>query len=183
MRTRRARGISPSSSSLADSAASELWGAEQGAWVEKLGRERENLLSALAWCGGSGDRAVRGLRLVTKLQLYWLPSGMLELGYRLTTEALSRPAAQARYVERCGALYAASQLAYFLGQFRENSMHAEQSLAIAREIGDDSARVDALLMSGYGADELRDRGAALMHFEAALALARRMETGGACRTR
>jgi predicted ATPase/class 3 adenylate cyclase len=159
---------------LADRAASELWGAEQGAWVEKLGRERENLLSALAWCGDSGERAVQGLRLVTKLQLYWLPSGMLELGYRLTTEALSRPAAQTLTVERCGALYAASQLAYFLGQFRENAMHAEQSLSIAREIGDDKRAVDALLMLGYGADELGDRGAALGHFEAALALARRI---------
>jgi len=159
---------------LADRAASELWGTQQGAWVEKLSRERENLLSALAWCSDSAERAVQGLRLVAKLQLYWLPSGMLELGYRLTTAALARPAAQAPTVERCGALYAASQLAYFLGQFHENAMHAEQSLAIAREIGDDRRAVDALLMSGYGADELDDRGDALMHFEAALALARRI---------
>jgi predicted ATPase/class 3 adenylate cyclase len=159
---------------LADRAAAELWGAQQGAWVEKLGRERENLLSALEWCGDGSERAVQGLRLVTKLQLYWLPSGMLELGYRLTSEALSRPAAQARTVERCGALYAASQLAYFLGQFRENAMHAEQSLAIAREIGDHKRALDALLMWGYAADEMGDRGAALVHFEAATALARRI---------
>jgi tetratricopeptide (TPR) repeat protein len=160
---------------LAERAASELWGTEQGAWVAKLGRERENLLSALAWCGESDKRAVHGLRLVAKLQLYWLPSGMLELGYRVTMAALEHHAAQASTVERCTALYAASQLAYFLGRFADTAKHGEQSVAIARELGDDKRALDALLMSGYGADELGDRASALERYLAAIALARRIE--------
>jgi predicted ATPase/class 3 adenylate cyclase len=157
---------------LAERAASELWGTEQRKWIETLDRERENLLSALAWCGDRTERAEQSLRFVTKLQLYWLPSGMLEVGYRVTTEALAKTAAQAPTGDRCGALYAASQLAYFLGQFRDTALHAEQSLEIAREIGDDGRALDALLMMGYAEDELGDRGAAFVNYEAAIALAR-----------
>jgi predicted ATPase len=157
---------------LAERAALELWGVRQGEWVERLGRERENLLSALAWCGTAPERASEGLRLVAKLQLYWLPGGMLELGYRLTTEALDRPGAQPHTAERCGAAYAASQLAYFLGRFSDTTRYAEHSLAIARTIGDDKRALDAMLMAGYAADESGERAAALARFEAAIALAR-----------
>jgi tetratricopeptide (TPR) repeat protein len=99
---------------------------------------------------------------------------MLELGYRLTTEALSHPEVQTPAVDRCGALYAASQLAYFRGRFSNTAIHAEQSLAIAREIGDEKRALDALLMLGYARDELGDRDSACVHFEDAVALARRI---------
>jgi tetratricopeptide (TPR) repeat protein len=112
------------------------------------------------------------MRLVAKLQLYWLPSGMLELGYRLTMEALARPGAEAPTVERCAALYAASQLAYFLGRFSDTAKHAEQSMAIARKIGNDTRALDALLFLGYATDESGDASSALSHYEAAVALAR-----------
>jgi predicted ATPase/class 3 adenylate cyclase len=160
---------------LAEEAAAGLWGARQGEWVERLGRVRGNLLAALAWCGTAPERASDGLRLVGKLQLYWLPSGMLELGYRLTTEALERAAAQARATERCGAAYAASQLAYFRGRFADTARHAAHSLEIARAIGDDKRALDAMLMQGYAADELGERAGALASFEAAAALARRID--------
>src|SRR5262252_8653463 len=96
---------------------------------------------------------------------------MLELGYRLTTEALARSAAQASTLDRCGALYAASHLAYFLGQGPDAAMHAEQSLKIAREIGDDKRALDALLLLGHAEGNYEH---ALMHYEAAIVLARRI---------
>jgi predicted ATPase/class 3 adenylate cyclase len=157
---------------LAEQAAPELWGTTQGAWVARLNRERENLLAALAWCHDDETRAISGLRLVAQLQLFWLPSGLLELGYRVTLEALAQSGVEAPTGYRCDALYAASQLAYFLGRFPESATHSAQSYAIAREVGTERQALDALLMMGYAADELGDRNAALGHYEAAVALAR-----------
>jgi predicted ATPase/class 3 adenylate cyclase len=159
---------------LAEQASRELWGTDQEAWVKRLDGERENILAAHAWCDDDGERSALGLRLMAKLQLYWLPSGLLELGYRITQEALARHGAGASTEDRCATLYAASQLAYFLGRFRETATHGEQSLAIARETGNDKRALDALLMLGYAADELGDGGSALSRYEASIALAREM---------
>ena len=157
---------------LAERAAPELWGAEQGTWVARLELERKNLLAAHAWCDHPGDTAAQGLRLVNHLQLFWLPSGLLELGYRLTLEALARAGAQEHNKGRCDALYAASQLAYFMLRFQDAQAYAEQSLEIARETGNQVRVADVLLMLGYAADELKQPADALAHFENSIALAR-----------
>jgi non-specific serine/threonine protein kinase len=159
---------------LAERASKELWGANQGNWVARLDLERENLLAAHAWCDRASAGAEQGLRLTNKLQLYWLPSGLTDLGYRLTLEALARPGALERNEVRCGALYAASQLAYFMGRFRDTRKHGEESLSIAREIGDRLRAVDALLMLGYAADELKQPALALTRYEESIALAREL---------
>jgi len=159
---------------LAERASAELWGADQGEWVSRLDLERENFFAALGWCGYSGETAAQGLRLVGKLQLYWMPSGQLELGYRLTLQALARSAIAAPTEDRCSALYAASQLAYFLGRFEDVQTYGERSEAAARAIGSPARAADALLMLGYAADELERHDVALPHFEASIALARQL---------
>ena len=163
---------------LAERASGELWGAEQGAWVSRLDLERENFFAALAWCGRTAETAGAGPRLVSKLQLYWMPSGQLELGYRLTLEALASSGTRAPTEDRCDAFYAASQLAYFLGRFHDVQTHAEHSVTAARAIGDLKRAADAMLMLGYAADELRQHTVALQHFEASIALARQMGNQG-----
>lgn len=157
---------------LAERAAPELWGAEQAAWVSRLDLELENLLAAHAWCDGDRERAANGLRLLYKLQLYWFPSGQIQLGYRLTLEALARPEAQAHNAARCGTLYAASQIAYFMRRFEDVQEHGLESLSIAREVGNKALAADILLMLGYAADELKQRDVALSQFEESIALAR-----------
>jgi predicted ATPase/class 3 adenylate cyclase len=134
-------------------AAPALWGPEQGAWIARLDQERENLLLAHHWSDRAPDGARDGLLLVTKLQLYWMPGGLLEPGYRMTLEALDRAGAQARDEARCGALYAASQLAFFLGRLDAALAHGADSLSIARALGLEHRAIDALLMMGCATED------------------------------
>jgi non-specific serine/threonine protein kinase len=159
---------------LAARAAKELWGVNQGDWVVKLDTERENVLAAHAWCDRASGGGEKGLLLVSKLQLYWLPSGSIQLGYRITLEALARPGAQKRDEARVGALYAASQLAFFMGRFQDTQTHGQESLMIAREIGDDLRAVDVLLMLGYAADNLEQRALAREYYAESIDLARKL---------
>ena len=138
---------------LARRAAPALWGAEQGAWVARLDRERENLLVAHRWCDSAADGSTQGLALVRGLQLYWMPGGLLDLGYRLTLEALGRPGAEAAGEARCVTLYAACQLAYFLGRVDAAFEHGAASLALADALGFESRAIDALLMMAHSADD------------------------------
>ena len=159
---------------LARRSAPALWGAEQGAWVARLDRERENLLVAHRWCDRAADGSSQGLALLTGLQLYWMPGGLLDLGYRLTLEALDRPGAGAPSEARCGALYAAAQLAYFLARPDAAFEHGTASLAVADALGFENRAIDALLMMAYSADDAGRGDDALCLYERSVERSRRL---------
>jgi len=159
---------------LATTAHDELWGKDQGKWLARLDLERENFLTSHAWCEQAPDGAAQDLRLADHLQLYWLPRGLIELGYRVTLETIARPGAQARDYLRAGALYAAAQLAYFMGAYADSRRHGEEALAIAIEIGKIGRATATHLILGYACEALADRAAARTNFEASATLARRM---------
>jgi len=152
----------------------QLWGKEQAAGLARVDLERENLLAAHGWCDRAPDGAAKGLRLVDALQLYWLPRGLIELGYRVTIEAAARPAAQSRDDLRAGALYAASQLAYFMGDFDRSKQHGLEALAIAEEVANPGRAAAARQIVGHACQALGELAAAREHFEASVALARAM---------
>ncbi|MEO8676199.1 MAG: adenylate/guanylate cyclase domain-containing protein [Casimicrobiaceae bacterium] len=163
---------------LAEKVQPELWGPDQGVWLARLDLERENFLSAHAWCERAENGAERGLRLVFALQLYWLPRGLIELGYRVTIEALARPGAQARDLDRSGALYAAGQLAFFMGAYVQSKDHTEVCLAIAHEHGVKAREAAAHLMLGYAHEALGESAPARANFEASATLARELRDKG-----
>jgi tetratricopeptide (TPR) repeat protein len=159
--------------SLAERARPELVGPKQGEWLARLDLERENLLAAHAWCDRGPDGAELDLKLVYLLRPYWLNRGLLGLGLQVTLEALAR-ASKARTLARCRGLFDAGQLASFMGRYREAQQHLEESLAIAREIGD-RRRIAVVLQPlalAYGG--LGDQGAALRCAEEALACAQQL---------
>jgi predicted ATPase/tRNA A-37 threonylcarbamoyl transferase component Bud32 len=160
---------------LAENAERMIFGPEQGAVFARLDRERENLLSAHRWCDHDEGFAQDGLRLVYAMQRYWLPRGLLDLGRQTTLEALRRPGAQERSVLRCRALFAVGQLCYFMGRYEESEGHLEQSLSIAREIGEGARIATVLILLGNAFHGKRDLVAAREHLEEALALAREGE--------
>ena len=121
---------------FAEQARPQLAGPRQAEWLAHLDAERENILAAHASCSSERQGAEAGLRLAYLLRPYWLNRGLLGLGYRFTIEALGRSGAAERGVARCSGLFDAGQLSCFMGRYREGQEYLEQSLAIAREFGD-----------------------------------------------
>jgi len=156
---------------LAEHARPELVGPQQGAWLARLDLERENVLSAHSWAPNLAGHDDKGLRLVCSLRHYWISRGLLALGQRLITEALARPGARERTIVRAGALFDAGQLGCVMGRYAEAQPHLEESLAIAREIGD--KRMVAAVLQPLGVASLgRGKAAsAREYFEEALELA------------
>lgn len=159
---------------LAERARPELAGPEQGAWLARLDLERENLLSAHAWAGRTEGGAALGLRLVWALKPYWLNRGFLGLAQRMTVDALARPGADERNRARCWGLIDAGWISVLMGSYAEARGHLEESLAIAREIGDKWSIAATLQPLGMACLGQGDMAAARVHLQEALAMAREL---------
>jgi tetratricopeptide (TPR) repeat protein len=75
----------------------------------------------------------------------------MELGHRLTVEALARTGAEVRNHLRCKGLFDAGQLRYHMGQYAGARESLEESLAIARELADKRAVAAVLQPLGMAA--------------------------------
>jgi predicted ATPase len=159
---------------LAEEADPALFGPEQGEWQSRLDLERENFLSAHAWCDRAGDGPGLGLRLVYALRNYWWSRGLEGLGRSLTKAALVRAGAERSDLFRCRALAAAGQHGYYTGYYDEAQAYLDESLLIAREIGDRERIAIALTLLGHVAIGQGNPDVARVHYTGALALAREL---------
>lgn len=157
---------------LAEAEQPQLFGAQLAERLDRLDRERENLMSAHAWCDHADDGAEFGLRLLFTIRRYCLYRGLLGLGYRVGVEAVRRPGAQARNLARCRGLFSAGQLCCFMGRYAEALGFLEESLAIARELDDQERIARALQPLSMAAAGLGDLALARVYSEQAVALAR-----------
>ena len=131
---------------LAERARAGLGGPEQGRWIAELDCERENLLGAHRWCDRAEGGVEQGLQLVFLLKLYWYHQGLLTLGHRVTAEALARTRADDRNLARCRGLADVGQFCTFMGRYAEARGYLEESLVLARELGDQN-RIAAVLLT------------------------------------
>jgi len=157
---------------FAERAGVGLVGPEQAGWLGQLDADRENLLAAHAWCSGESYGAESGYRLVHAIKLYWFMRGLLDLGHRMTVEAISVPAREAHSLARCKALWVAGQICSYTGRYDEAQRYLHESLAIAQYHGDRrmmAAIHNILALAALGRG---DRAAAQVHSEQALDLAR-----------
>jgi predicted ATPase/class 3 adenylate cyclase len=157
---------------FAEKAGAELLGSEQAGWLRQLDVDRENLLSAIAWCSRGSHDAESGYRLVHAIKLYWFMRGLLDLGHRVTVEAISIPADEPQGLARCKALWVAGQICSYTGRYEEAQRYLYESLAIARHHNDRrmiAAVQNYLALAALGQG---DRAAARLHCEEALDLAR-----------
>ncbi len=159
---------------LAEKARAELAGPAQGTWLARLDQDRENLLAAHARADRAPDGASLGLRLAWALKPYWINRGFPELGLRLTVDALARSGASDRSHARCRGLFDAGQIGTYMGRYAEARRYLEESLAIAREIGDTRVATAALQPLGLACLGLGDKTAARAHLEEALVMAREL---------
>jgi predicted ATPase len=127
---------------LAEEAEPALRGPEQGAWLERLEREHDNLRAALGWASERGEIEL-GLRLAGALWRFWQAHGHLGEGSNWLEELLARdglevssrnrrisPAVRAR------ALNGVGNLALNQGDYTRSAARIEECLALRRELGD-----------------------------------------------
>jgi predicted ATPase len=151
-----------------------LTGPSQAIWMAKLDAERENLLSAHAWCDFAVDGVDIGLRLAQESKFYWFSRGYLGLGHRIAVESLARGGAKARNADRCATLFVAGQFAFVMGTYGDAQRFLEESLAIARELRDRKRIGQALQPLGMACLGQGNLATARAHLEEALALAREL---------
>jgi predicted ATPase/class 3 adenylate cyclase len=157
---------------LCERAAPQMTGGDAARWLKLLDDERENVLAAHASCAVVESGGELDLRLVRALRRYCSIRGLFNLMYTMIVEALGRSDAQSRDVVRCRALSDAGQYALRMARHAEALSFLEESLAIAREIGDESRVAVVLQPMGVTYLALGQSDTARRYLAEALALAR-----------
>jgi len=158
---------------LSERAAPAMASSDAARWLEVLDDERENLVAAHASCALVAHGAELDLRLVRAVRRYCSIRGLINLIYGMTVEALERSDGKSRDVLRCRALSDAGQYALRMGHLDQALRFLDESLAIARELGD-ASRI-AVVLQPIGATHLSlgDVETARRYLDEALALARK----------
>jgi len=158
---------------LAEEGASEEGGAERTDWLDRMEMEHDNLRAALEWLTRSGD-AEWGLRLGGALFRFWETREYLSEGRDRLAKLLTLPAGTARTKARARALFAAGVLAGGQGDYTSAHTLVEDSLEIARELGDKWGLAVALNALAIQSRDRGDLGASRSLFEESLALWREL---------
>ncbi len=159
---------------LVEKADRKLLGSEQDEWYARLGREHENVLAALDRCRDSKDGAGTALRIVGALRNFWWDLGYVRLGLERAGEALNRPGSEARTAARALALYGAGGLAVRHGSLAQAKSLLEESVGIARSLGDRLLLTKALSYLGVVEANQGDHARARNHHTESVAIAREL---------
>ena len=149
----------------AERAEPELKGPNQGAFLDLLEDEHDNMRAALTWAFSHLD-AGDGLRLSVLLSRFWLVRGYLTEGRHWLGMALAAgSSASATPSDRAKALVAASTLAWHQGDYAGVGPLAEEALQLSRESGDMAGVAEALCRLGELATMTGDHQQARSLFE------------------
>ncbi|HEX9301572.1 MAG TPA: tetratricopeptide repeat protein [Casimicrobiaceae bacterium] len=158
---------------LVEEAEPRLTGAEQGAWLQRLEDEHDNVRAALEWSVAStGSR--RALRLCGALQRFWMTRGHLSEGVAWCARVLDTAQASAPTLERAKVLNGAGLLAYHQIDYPAARARHEESLAIRRQSGDQRGVAVSLNNLGIVALDQGDLASARAMHEESLAIAREL---------
>ncbi len=158
---------------LAEETGPKLRGAEQVMWLNRLGKEHDNFRAALEWSLDKPDSGA-GLRLCTALQQFWFTRGYLSEGRAWCARALGKSGREERTSERANALNAAGRLACYQADYPAAKLLHQESLQIARELGDRRSIAAALGNLGNVLIEEGDNSAARALYEECLAIMREL---------
>ena len=122
-------------------------GIDAARWALCLDTERDNLLSALAWCQQHGS-AQTGLEMVAALKNFWFSSGWLEPGLQAAEQALARLHADQPTLLSARVQRLAAQLCLFMSRLDEGAVHARRALAASQSLGDEAGAAAALCFAG-----------------------------------
>ena len=162
--------------SFAKLAEAELSGRNQVRTLARVDEEHENLRAALEWslASGSERQCDLGLELAGSLWYYWLIRGRLGEGRERLRRMLAAPPAHRATGARARALFGEGTLAHNLGDCERARSLYEESLAIARQLGDASWTASALHRIGWVDQLLGDLEEGRKKSEESLALFRKL---------
>jgi non-specific serine/threonine protein kinase len=156
---------------LAQAGAAHEAGPQQGAWLERLTVEHDNLRAALGWCLADAEGAAAGLRLGGLVGWMWEVRGHHAEGRRWLTALLARGEGAPPDV-RATALDLAGRLTRDQGDYETaERLHAESN-SLWRELGDAAGVAASLDHLGDVAAARGDSARARALFEESLALRR-----------
>jgi predicted ATPase len=151
---------------LAQEAEARLKGPDQGAWMDRLEADLENLRAALAW--GVSRRPETALRVASALTRFWVFRGHAAEGRAALAAALS--AAAIPEALRVRARQEAGALAHAQGDHAAARPLLEQALHGSRALGDRAAEASALGQLGELTMNEGDMASAQVYLEEALSL-------------
>ena len=159
---------------LAQEADRRVFGPEALAWLSRLDLEHDNLRAALAWslspeADAAGTRT--GVELAGLLWWFWQRRGHLSEGQTWLDRATVRGREAGTPTTALARVLAASAFfAALRGDHVQASAAAEESEAVAREVGDPAAIAQGLFVRSFAAGARKAHAEALGHAEAALVL-------------
>jgi len=151
---------------VAESAAAELTGASQAAWVRLLGDEHANLGAALDYAVTKGD-STRAYRLAVALWRYWEITGLLAEGRQWLARVLQL-AGPVPPVIRAQAIKADGNLARDQGDLDAAMTLHERALAMFEEAGSVRDVAAALNSIGNVHSERGENGSAIARYQESL---------------
>ena len=157
---------------LAERAYPEFRGPRQGEWMDRLERENGNLRAAMSWALAAGKVEI-ATRLGWALWMFWWLRGHKQEGRRWM-EALLEHNLSAGL--RTIALAVAGQMTFTQGDYESCERYLQESLELARELGDAIRAAHAVYVLGLLALNSQDLETARSRLEEALNLY--LETGG-----
>ncbi|UCD40810.1 MAG: tetratricopeptide repeat protein [Chloroflexota bacterium] len=113
----------------------EIWGKNQGYWIEYLEAEHDNLRTAMEWMSQEEDAHEMLLCLAGSLWRFWWVRGYITEG-RARLEAALRLNPYAQQALRANGLRGAGKLALQQGDYIQAAAMSQESLDLFREIGD-----------------------------------------------
>ena len=120
---------------LAEEAEPKLHEPDQVAWLGRLEAEHDNLRAAQTWCLTEPGDAETGLRIASALLWFWLVRGYFDEGSRALDTGLGMDGDVSAAV-RANALSAAGHLAQYRREYARSAALLEESMRLARSMGD-----------------------------------------------
>ena len=120
---------------MAERSYAEIWGKNQGYWIECLEAEHDNLRIAMEWMSQDEHAHEMLLRLAGSLWRFWWVRGYISEG-RARLESALRLNPQAPRALRANGLRGAGKLALQQGDYIQAAAMSQESLDLFREIGD-----------------------------------------------
>jgi tetratricopeptide (TPR) repeat protein len=154
---------------LARRAGEHLSSAERGSWLGRLEADTDNLRATLAWCSQHDPRG--GIELSTNLYPPWRMHGRLQELISRLEGVLAQPATVDAETRAVG-LRTLGDALIFCEQNERARVALEESLALFRELGDESGEASVLTLLGMTFDNQGSFEQAIDLHQACIAIAR-----------